>query len=843
MKRLIILICIAVGLNTWAQNTLSLTGGSGHPGDTVTITLSLTNSDAVTAMQTFIPLGDNLTYVSGSATLTSRSNGHQLTASVLDGSLRLYSYSLSLNSYEGTSGALLTFHVVLGEEPGDVTLMPTSSVLSSATGSSLDVAATSGSVTVLAPKVQVTPTMLDYGHVPIRSSYTRNVTLKNIGNEPLSLVSVGLPGSTIAASTTAATIAAGAQQSITLTYSPMQAGTTTMTAIFHTNATVGDSVVSIAADPYSVNELRPLNVSGYTDSVVTVELRMNNMDSIVGLQTSIKLPSALTYVEGSFAVDTNRGADHIATAGLQGDTLILLVTSLSNSPLHGADGVVARFMLRLHGYGSHTLQLRQTVLSDSTNTNVLSAVYTGSVSIYSPNLNCNNSLDFDNTPVTDTVVAALSLRNTGNAPLVISNIVFTQEHWQLLNQLPITVANNGRDTLWIAFDGLAEGGYSAEMLLYSNDPRNELKRIELTAQRYEPNFLYMSGNSNASAVSPEVHIVLDNYSAVTALQMDVEYPYGYFELEPEDIGLSERANGHIVSAARLNDSTIRLLLFSMQNNPFEGNSGAVATLHLHAYDSLSSVSYPFMLHNVTSACIDGINRLTSIQTTGWFATRIQHDTTYVPDTTLTPVIVYDTTHYDTLVYDFIYRDSIVYSFIERDTTVYNVVSVDSIVYSFIDRDTVLYNIVTVDSVVVNVVERDSVVYNITQVDTTVYRFIQRDTVVYDSTLVPVTVVDTLWLTQHDTIYIHDTVVVGLEGVDATGVRIYPGDGGIVVEGAEGEGVTVFDAAGRRLESVPAAASHPATGGDGRRLVFAVPSQGVYLVRVGAAPARRVVVMR
>ena len=57
--------------------------------DTVTVTLSLANSEAVTAMQTFIPLGDNLTYVPGSATLTSRSNGHQLTASVLEGSLRL----------------------------------------------------------------------------------------------------------------------------------------------------------------------------------------------------------------------------------------------------------------------------------------------------------------------------------------------------------------------------------------------------------------------------------------------------------------------------------------------------------------------------------------------------------------------------------------------------------------------------------------------------------------------------------------------------------------------------------------------------------------------------------
>ena len=83
MKRLIILIWIAVGLTAQAQNSLSLTGGNGHPGDTVTVSLALENSDAVTALQTFIPLGDNLTYVPGSAALTSRSNGHRLPGDTL----------------------------------------------------------------------------------------------------------------------------------------------------------------------------------------------------------------------------------------------------------------------------------------------------------------------------------------------------------------------------------------------------------------------------------------------------------------------------------------------------------------------------------------------------------------------------------------------------------------------------------------------------------------------------------------------------------------------------------------------------------------------------------------
>ena len=843
MKRLIILIMIAAGLTAGAQNSLSLTGGSGHPGDTVTVGLTLENSDAVTALQTFIPLGSNLSYVAGSAALTERSNGHQLTATVLDGSLRLYSYSLALASYTGNSGVLLTFRVVLGQEPGAVSLTPTQAVLSSATGSALSLTATSGSVTVLAPKVQVTPTSLDYGHVPIRSSYTRTVTVKNIGNEALTLAGVTFSDSALGCQVPAA-LAAGAQQSVTLTYSPVRAGSTTMTATFHSDARVGDSVVTIAADPYAVNELRPLAVSGYTDSVVTVQLRMNNMDSIHGLQTSIKLPTALTYVAGSFAADPTRAAGYSATAGLQGDTLTLLLTNLTGTPIHGADGVVASFQVRLHGYGSHTLRLLQTVLSDSAGHNVLSAVYTGTVSIYSPYLSCNSSVNLGNTPVTETATAKLLVRNTGNAPLILDRVVFTQDGWQLLNSLPLTINNSRRDTLHITYSGTAEGSHSAQLLLYTNDPRNELKRIDLNAERYEPNALYMQGNERAAAATPEVAVVLDNYSAVTALQMDVRYPHSHFTLEPQDISLTERGSGHLVSAARLDDSTLRVLVLSMQNSPFDGNSGAVARMQLHAVDSMDTQSYPVSLLNVTSGCTDGIDRLSSIQSVGWFATRVVHDTTVVEvhDTSYVDVFVHDTTYiHDTTVtteYVPVHDTTIVTDTLTvteyvpvHDTTI---ITDTLMVTEYVPvHDTTYINVPypVHDTAFINIYVHDTSFINVYVHDTSFINVYVHDTSF---------VTDTLWLTEHDTIYlhdtiyIHDTIVVGMDDVEAISAKVYINNGQVVIEGAEGSTVMLYDAVGRLLAT--------------RRdyysaLRFDVPVSGAYLVKVGDLPARRVVVIK
>lgn len=112
--------------------------------------------------------------------------------------------------------------------------------------------------------------------------------------------------------------------------------------------------------------------------------------------------------------------------------------------------------------------------------------------------------------------------------------------------------------------------------------------------------------------------------------------------------------------------------------------------------------------------------------------------------------------------------------------------------------------------------------------------------VHDTTVVFST--DTLWLYDtvfvNDTVYIHDTIVVGVDEVDAISAKIYTSNGQIVVESGDEGGdlpeVTLYDAVGRIVEQK---AEHA------ERRTFEVPSSGVYLVKIGERPARRVVVIR
>ena len=98
------------------------------------------------------------------------------------------------------------------------------------------------------------------------------------------------------------------------------------------------------------------------------------------------------------------------------------------------------------------------------------------------------------------------------------------------------------------------------------------------------------------------------------------------------------------------------------------------------------------------------------------------------------------------------------------------------------------------------------------------------------------ITDTIYIERivHDTVYITDTVYVGVDDVQTVNYMLYQQGGQIVVEGAEGSPVTVYDAVGRLL------ATRRDTYGPVR---FDAPAAGTYLVRVGSAAARRIVIVR
>ena len=485
MKHIILTLILLLGVfAARAENIVSVSSASGHPQEEVTLNVSLANADAAVAFQAEIPLNSQLTYVAGSVELhPDRITDHQVSAAVVGGSLRIYAFSLSLAPFVGNEGNLLSFSLRLKNEPGDYALDMSQTMLSDATGTSLPVTTQNGTATILSPKLQINTPSLNYGHVPIRSEYTQNVQLSNVGNEPLTLSGIAFSDAVFSCPNfTEVTLQPGVSTSFTFKFAPMQKGAVTATATLVSNSISGNCIINLMADPYAVNEIHVGNTTGYCDSVVEVPISMNNMEGIIGFQIEFNLNSALEFVDFTLS---DRKTNHVSTGVLSGTTLRLIAYSPSGAAFTGEDGVVGTVRFRLHGlYGNYYLNPTKAVLADVNGEDVLSAKYQGRVTIRSPKINGNSSLSFGSTPVTETVTKEYVVRNNGNAQMRIDQVVFDQPDFAVAESFPMTVNQNSNMTLHVSYSREQAGDFNALMKIYSNDPQNGLKNVALSGNRY-----------------------------------------------------------------------------------------------------------------------------------------------------------------------------------------------------------------------------------------------------------------------------------------------------------------------------------------------------------------------
>ncbi len=608
MKRLILCCLLLLSIiGTRAENVISLSSTAGHPGDEVTVEVGLTMTDAVTAAEIIIPLDKQLTYVVGSATLNSaRADGHELSAAVVDGNLRLYVYSLSLASLKGEEGVLATFKLKLKKEPADYLLTP-QVMLSDAAGTSLTASVETGIVTLLSPKLTVVTTKIDYGHIPIRSTYTQTLTLQNSGNEVLEVTEVAFSAAEFFSDEENISLQPGENKSLTISYAPTVRGAIEETVSITSNAINGIQKATLVADPFSVNELHVVGASGISDSEVEIVLRVNNMEPLVGMQCTFALPEALEYVAGSFTA-AERSSSHTATASFANGKLTVFLYSSSNTTFTGDDGVIGTFKLKLDGKsGTYTLIPEGVVLSNITVENMTSATSSGNVVISSPTLSSNASLPMGSTAVTAPLTANYSILNVGQALLVIDKVTFLAEGFSLKTELPLTIEKFNSGTLHVEYTPTTEGDFSTTMNVYTNDPENRMKAVAISGTVYEPNGLTLTGECRNDGTY-DVMVGMNNYTDIVAVQMDIQWMEG-MTASADDLLSTERLNGHAYTLTNMGNGVYRVIIYSMGNQPIVGNEGELFTLTFTPESGIDSNNTEVKLTNVVMSDPSGKNYL------------------------------------------------------------------------------------------------------------------------------------------------------------------------------------------------------------------------------------------
>ncbi len=600
MKKLILLLLTLCALGLQANN-ISLTATSGVAGSEVTLSAAFTMTEPVTAMEIHIPLTEHITLVDGSATLAAdRITDHAISAAVVDNLLKVYIYSLSLTPLQGTEGELFSLRLLLGDEPAVYTLTPTVT-MSNASGAAVAGTGSSTQLTLQAPKISIVTESIDFGRVPIRSTYTKTITLRNVGTTDLHITDLVPDTTVLTVSPTAATIAAGSSQHFTLTYAPTVRGTQAKRITVLSDAVnSARQYVHVQATPFSVNELHVPNLSGISDSIVTVSLKMNNMEPIVAAQVSFKMPAQLEYVAGSAAV-TARGVNHGCIANMTGDTLTLIAYSPTNTAFTGDDGDVLSFDVRLNGKsGYYYLKPLNVVLGNITEENMTSATYQGYVRIQSPSISSAASLAFDSQPITEPITATYNISNTGAVPLTIEKVAFLAEGYAVTTPLPLVIAGNKSASITVQYTPAAEGNFATKMQLYTNDPTTRMKSVDLSGTVFEPNTLSLTSTAQANG-DALLAVGMENYSDVVAIQADVRSTVALTALPHE---ATARLAAHTVSVTPLGDY-YRVIIFSMNNAVVAEHTGDIL---LFSFSADEETHNTITIDNIVITETDGINK-------------------------------------------------------------------------------------------------------------------------------------------------------------------------------------------------------------------------------------------
>lgn len=570
---------------TIGANTFTISEVQGRPGEEVTVSVSLDNSDDAVVAELQIPLDDQLIYVDGSCVLnTDRTDGHQVTAGVKNGILNIVVFTMDLKPLKGNTGELLTFKLNLKKEPKTYSLTGVS-LVANAQGNQFESSVTSGSVTILSPKINIVTPAVDYGHIPIRSTYTQDVVLQNVGNETLHVSEVSFSADEFSVSDASFSIGAGETRYLTVTYAPVKRGTINETVAFVSNSVYGEKSVSLKADPFSVNELYVGSASGISDEEVTISLTMKNMESIVGVQCEFTLPEQLVYVSDSFKT-SQRAGGLTATSSIADGKLKLILYSFTGTEIAGNDGEIATFKVRLNGNtGWYGLSPENVLLSNAYTENMTSATFEGSVEIYSPSISCNDDLNMGDCAITKTSKAKYTIRNYGYTQLTINKVTFLAEGYSIAEDLPINIEPWQSKEITVEYTPSVKGEHSTIMQIYSNDPRNRMKSIAVSGSIYEPNNFSVVGQ--AAEKGYDMTVSLDNYTEVVALQMDVHWLEGMLTSQ-DSFTIGERLKGLSYVVSPMGKGVYRIIIYSLNNSAITSGSGEVFTL---SFDNSSTTSF------------------------------------------------------------------------------------------------------------------------------------------------------------------------------------------------------------------------------------------------------------
>ena len=602
MKKILKLLILLISFSAAAQNTFSISSESEEVGNNFTLDISLTNSTDITAFQLDLSHNENAYQLSSYSALNTRAENHSLTVSTVDNNtIRVLVYSASNEVISAGSGTVLSLTFSSENEPGTYNLLMSDIVLSDQNGESISASATSGSVTLLGPRYNLTTTGVNFGEIPINSSPTQSVTIANAGNENLVITSYAIDAPFSIAQTLPVTITPGNSSSFTVEVDTSSKQEVTSELSFSTNDQDPLRAIqstTIQADIFAVNEIYIGSGQGESNSEITIPVSISNMESFSGFQFDITLPNDVSYVENS-TIFSSRSEDHtIAASMIDSNTLRFVSFSSSNTNFTGNDGEVFSFKIIPNiNSGTYTLPITNPIISNVELGDITSDVYNGSFTINAPFLSTSvQVVDYGNIPITEVQTTNITLTNTGAASLIIDELVFDSTKLSFPLEVPTTLEVNESVTVVLEYAPTQIGSLNENISIRNNSPEEQLI-INVLADVFSPNYLSISDTNVFKGNSYEIPLNLVNNENIRAIQYDLNIPEGFiFDLD--NVVETSILNNFTTSISSLGNNNYRFIIYTVSNDFIISGDETILTLPIFVENTIDLGQYTFEISNI-----------------------------------------------------------------------------------------------------------------------------------------------------------------------------------------------------------------------------------------------------
>ena len=601
MKKFLLIFVLSSQL-LLSQNSINISSDPVSVDEDFSIGIAFSNADDISAFQFDLQFDNNAMQLRSGHSLTNRVGNHTISTNVIgDNIIRVVVISSTNETINPGTGTVVNLNFTSNNEPGNFDVIFSNVVFSDSGGSQISISPNDNQVTILGPKFKLLTTNIDFGRVSRSSNQSRTIQILNEGNETLTILSQNLSSPLSISETFPINIPAGVNFSITLTLDTTESQVISDQTLFETNdvdESRGLQELSVEADIYSVNEIYVGNNSGNLGSNILIPVSINNMDSFTSFQLDITIPSGVEYVQNSVAL-SGREEDHsISAAVINPNTLRVISYSPNNLNFNSTSGEVFSFsLLPVSNSGYHPLDISNSIISNLDLGDVISDVYSGSITINAPFLNINSTLDFGRVPLSISTDKNISIANIGDSNLIINQIVYESSLLSGSLEAPLTLAN-GQDTeMVVTFTPESVGQFSSSILINHNSAENQ-NTIQVTADVFSPNYLYIEDKSVNRDNDYIINLGISNNDEIRAIQFDINIPDGFI-FDYQNVQGLNSLNDFTISNSDLGNGNYRFVIYNLGSTIIPTGSNLLLDLPIYVNSSIPLGDYNFEISNIT----------------------------------------------------------------------------------------------------------------------------------------------------------------------------------------------------------------------------------------------------